>query len=126
MVTLLIAAVFILFVVGFITQITIPGLRDKPMFPLFRRKKIPEKDRIVVIRERLEYARAELESALCSVEIARLEKEIEDLHNEAISIQVRASVARQMPVPERSAVATEEDSHNPKTAQAQAGHKQRE
>ncbi|HBK35042.1 hypothetical protein A2239_00035 [Candidatus Uhrbacteria bacterium RIFOXYA2_FULL_40_9] len=126
LIEIVIIAGFLLFVVGFLTQITIPGFRNQPLFPIIRSKKVHHPSRLAHIRQRLEEAKEELQVAQNDVEIARLEAEIEELHNEAIDIQVRATHARNIPVPERSAVAPQRDRISPPTARAKAEQRQKE
>lgn len=52
-------ALFVLFILGVVTQIIIPGLKDRPFFPIFRRRKV-ERD-LALANDLVDQAEAEKE-----------------------------------------------------------------
>lgn len=85
----LVWAFLALFVVILITQVTIPMITNKPVFPIFRKKALLQN-----AERRLADLQGELEAVQTEAEAARLEREIEELRHKTLKERARTDEVR--------------------------------
>lgn len=90
MIRVLVFACIILFILGFVTQITLPMLKGQPVLPLFRKSTEDSH------QQRLTALQKEREQAQTEEEALRLQREIEEIRHRNLHARTQIDEVRYM------------------------------